>query len=107
MKEKKYPPTPGLNCMYCRWYNHVAFACSAPNSDKIAVFNPVKDKDCILLKYEKTENPKINSAAFVAEYCVGKKCPYYYKTINLCTRPSKCPYKEKIKTIFDNVIIDD
>jgi hypothetical protein len=105
MKDPKYPQTPMRNCYYCRWYNEKSVACSAPGVEKIAVFNPDEDKDCILLRYDKTENPKVSEPDFVSKYCVGKKCPFYYAKLNLCTRPSKCPYTEDLPDMLDNIII--
>jgi hypothetical protein len=108
MKQPKYPETPMRNCAYCRYFNQSANACSAPNSDKIAVFNRDNERDCILLKYEKSENPKVNSKEFVEKFCLGTKCPYYYKKFNLCTRPSLCPFPKEVepeKDMLDNIIL--
>jgi len=98
-----YPETPMRNCLYCRHYGAKANACNAPGAEKIAVFNPNEDADCILLKYDKIENPKINEPSFVAQYCIGKKCPYYFAKHNLCTRPSLCPYKAESENMFKNI----
>ncbi len=109
MKDPKYPQTPMRNCLYCRHYNNSSNACSAPGSEKIAVFNPDFEKDCILLSYDKSENPKVNDFNFVKKFCIGKQCPYYYAKLNLCTRPSKCPYKNEpnsTRGIFNNIVLD-
>lgn len=94
MKTPKYPRTPMRNCLYCKHYNAVVNACNAPNAMSIATFNPDLTKDCPLFKWEKSETPEVNDKEFVEKYCVGTKCPYYRQTFNLCTRPSKCPFKE-------------
>ena len=104
MKIPKYPITPSRNCLYCRHYNSKSNTCTAPGSDKIANFNPRQDADCLLFKYEIKETPKENSGDFVKKYCIGTKCPLYYETSNLCTRPSKCPYTEdEQKSKFNNL----
>ena len=107
MKVPKYPKTPMRNCLYCKWYNSDANACSAPGAEKIAVFNPQDNRDCLLLRYDKTETPVVKEKSFVSKFCVGKKCPFYHQTLNLCTRPSKCPYADKEASIFDNLKFDE
>lgn len=104
MKKQKKINTPQRNCLYCKHYNSLSNTCTAPRADLIMNFSPKKDADCILLKYDVTEKAEINSPDFVSEFCKGKKCPYYFETHNLCTRPSKCPYKEnKISNEFNNI----
>ena len=107
MKAPKYPRTPMRNCLYCKHYNPYANACSAPGVDKIAIFNPNPDIDCILFKYDKSETPKTNNKDFVAKYCIGTKCPYYYQKLDLCTRPSLCPYKDEEQTTFEKLKFDN
>jgi|GEM_PF-6190184 len=107
MKKPKYPTTPMRNCQYCKHYNAKSNTCTAPKADQIANFNPRDDIDCWLLKYDKSEIPETNDVDFTETYCKGKKCPFYYSTLNLCTRPSKCPYKNvEEKTTFNNVKFD-
>ena len=107
MKTPKYPKTPAINCLYCRHYNSKSNTCTAPSAEKIANFHPREDADCLLFKYEITETPKENSGDFVNKYCIGTKCPFYYKTVNMCTKPSKCPYKEdEIKSRFKSINFD-
>lgn len=104
MKKPKYPNTPQKNCLYCKNYNAESNSCTAPRADLIMNFNTNKEQDCILLKYDKSEMPETNEPNFVSEYCKGKKCPYYFETHNICTRPSLCPYKSiKDKNQFTNI----
>lgn len=87
--------TPQRNCLYCTFYNKKHNSCEHPRADTIATFKPDFSKDCPLFKFEKTEQPVEKPAAFVAEYCLGKKCGYYRQSVNICTRPSLCPWKDK------------
>jgi hypothetical protein len=93
MKTPDYPTTPARNCLYCKHYNNSVNCCNAPNSISIAVFHPDYTQDCTLFKWDKSETPEIQDKNFIKEYCLGKKCPYFYETFKVCTRPSKCPYK--------------
>jgi len=105
VKEKKikYPATPMRNCLYCFWYNKTSNTCTAPKAHLIANFHANQDKDCIILKYEKTETPNSPTKAFAEQFCIGKKCPYFYESKRLCTRPSLCPYKGEEPTIFQSI----
>jgi len=109
MQEKmpQYPKTPMRNCLYCKHYNSKSNTCTAPNAEKIANFYSRDDVDCILFKYDIAETPKTSDPAFTKKFCVGKKCPFYYETLNLCTRPSKCPYVDEVpKSTFESLDFD-
>lgn len=107
MKPPKYQHTPMRNCAYCKHYNIKSNSCTAPGAERIANFNPRSDIDCWLFKYDKSENPEYNDAAFVEKFCKGTSCPFYYETANICTKPSKCPYKHLEDTsTFKNVKFD-
>lgn len=91
------------NCLYCKYYNQTSNACTSPKSLELAIFNPQKDQDCRGLWWDKAENPVVKDEAFVNKYCKGTKCPYYFETNNICTRPSKCPFVDTKETLFQNV----
>src|SRR5271157_5499176 len=99
--------TPMRNCLYCSWYNKKVNGCNAPKAHLIATFHPDEDKDCILLKYEKTENPVVPPKDFVQQFCIGNSCQFYYLSKRLCTRNSLCPYKGQEPTIFQNIKLKD
>ena len=98
-----YPTTPMKNCLYCFHYNDNSNSCTAPKAHLIANFNPNETRDCILLKYQKTENPNSPVKEFAEQFCIGKSCPYFYASKRLCTRPSLCPYKGQEPTIFQTI----
>jgi len=102
-KDPKYPITPAKNCLYCFWYNANAVACDNPKAAMIATFHQNESRDCVLIRYDKTENPEVPDAGFAQKFCLGKKCPYYFESKRLCTRPSLCPYKEDTLNVFTNI----
>lgn len=102
-KDPKYPLTPMRNCMYCFWFNKGAVSCDNPKAVQIASFHQNADRDCILLSYEKSENPDIPNKPFAEKFCIGKKCPYYFASKRLCTRPTLCPYKDEEVSLFSNI----
>jgi len=91
------------NCLYCNHFNKVAVSCDSPKAHLIATFNPNQEKDCILFKYDRTENPEVPEKLFAEKFCIGKKCPYYFASKRICTRPSLCPYKDEEPDIFNSI----
>lgn len=83
------------NClMSCQHYNEFSNTCTAPRADDIMTFNRNKMDDCPLYKFKLIESPQVNNENFVQSFCIGFQCPIYNAKSNVCTRPSKCPYKE-------------
>lgn len=93
--------------MYCFWYNKGANSCDSPSMRPDSVTFHQTDKDCTLLRYERSENPEAPDKAFAETFCIGKKCPYYYASKRLCTRPSLCPYKGEEPTVFTTIKLKD
>jgi len=108
-QQPKYPETPRRNCLYCFWYNQGSNACDNPKmSPQYTTFHKNEERDCLLLRFEKTENPEVPEKAFAQKFCIGQKCPYYYASKKLCTRPSLCPYKDEDEpTVFTTIKLKD
>ena len=83
------------NCLAsCQYYNETVNACNAPKAENFITFNADKTKDCPMYKYKACEDSEVNDEIFVNKFCKGLECPIYHEKLNICTKPSVCPYKK-------------
>jgi len=104
-EEKKvvtYEKMPRRNCGYCKFYAEAASSCTHPKNQTIAVFHPIMDQDCPLLKIQIKEKPIYKDPAFQNKYCIPMKCAFYNFKGKVCMQNSQCPV-DIDETEFENL----